>query len=290
MKQTTRRAFTLIELLVVIAIIAVLIALLLPAVQQAREAARRSQCKNSLKQIGLAIHNYHDSFNTIPPGWISTNLFGWNSMILPNMDQGPLYSALNFNNVWTADATNPIKILPVLRCASDTGTPTVTTLVTAGRSNYAGVGGSSTITTTTNLVITTGGSFGENSKHNFRDHTDGLSNTLIVGERKSAGGASQNPGGDTVWVGIANDNTSAGQCLIIGDTAAVDAPNNKGTNSATVSYIASTSPMEGYSSFHVGGAQFLLGDGSVRFISENVNTTTYANPRTIADGQVLGDF
>src|SRR4249920_1165294 len=89
------RGFTLIELLVVIAIIAVLVALLLPAVQQAREAARRASCKSNLKQIGLALHNYHETANTMPPGWIGGNRWGWAVMILPQIDQAPLYSTLS---------------------------------------------------------------------------------------------------------------------------------------------------------------------------------------------------
>ena len=99
--------FTLIELLVVIAIIAVLIALLLPAVQQAREAARRTQCKNNLKQIGLAIHNYHDAFNLVPPGWVGVTMgqpdvsgingWGWASRLLPQIDQAPLRNLINDN-------------------------------------------------------------------------------------------------------------------------------------------------------------------------------------------------
>src|SRR5512132_3123304 len=94
--RTSKRSmgFTLIELLVVIAIIAVLIALLLPAVQQAREAARRTQCKNNLKQIGIALHSYHDTSITLPPGWISTNRWGAGTMILPYVDQAPLYNAI----------------------------------------------------------------------------------------------------------------------------------------------------------------------------------------------------
>src|SRR5512136_2835831 len=113
-----KRGFTLIELLVVIAIIAVLVALLLPAVQQAREAARRTQCRSSLKQLGLAFHNYHEAFGTFPPGWISkvgdpfpgngqsgnivtgeTSLWAWGAMILPYIDQQPLSDALNVGNV-----------------------------------------------------------------------------------------------------------------------------------------------------------------------------------------------
>src|SRR6478609_9116964 len=105
-----RRAFTLIELLVVIAIIAVLIALLLPAVQQAREAARRTQCRNNLKQIGLALHNYHDAYQLFPPGYVDRNGnpdltpdndlgpgWGWASFILPQLDQGNVYNQINFN-------------------------------------------------------------------------------------------------------------------------------------------------------------------------------------------------
>src|SRR6201996_1630152 len=108
------KGFTLIELLVVIAIIAVLIALLLPAVEQAREAARRTQCKNNLKQMGLALHNYHDTNNTFPPGWIGQSTaaysgFGWNTMLLPSIDQGPLYNSLaqsSIPNMLTGLAAN----------------------------------------------------------------------------------------------------------------------------------------------------------------------------------------
>ncbi|OYW13961.1 MAG: hypothetical protein B7Z55_16195, partial [Planctomycetales bacterium 12-60-4] len=127
-----RRGFTLIELLVVIAIIAILIALLLPAVQQAREAARRSQCVNNLKQLGLAIHNYHDNFNAFPPGWIGvTNRtpdtegnsgFAWGAHLLPQLDQSPLYGRLNFNRECYDPAFNAVAmstVLPAFRCPSD---------------------------------------------------------------------------------------------------------------------------------------------------------------------------
>ena len=119
MRRSGIRGFTLIELLVVIAIIAILIALLLPAVQQAREAARRTQCKNNLKQIGLAMHNYHDVYLGFPPGYMNTapyhangngpisgnySQWVWGAMILPYIDQAPLYSRLQVGDIRLADA------------------------------------------------------------------------------------------------------------------------------------------------------------------------------------------
>jgi prepilin-type N-terminal cleavage/methylation domain-containing protein len=223
-----RKAFTLIELLVVIAIIAVLIALLLPAVQQAREAARRTQCKNNLKQLGLALHNYHDTANTFPPGWIGKSSgnysgFGWNSMLLPYVDQGPLYNILSQGGIpnmltgLAANTTTTVKTtdstLGALRCPSDPGPPTgtVTTggTVQFGRSNYPAVCGFDPLQTgiSTNWASTAaqvppatsfqkmstywvdqvvnqwGGCFGENTRKGIRDMTDGASNSFVIGER-----------------------------------------------------------------------------------------------------------
>lgn len=199
--------FTLIELLVVIAIIAILIALLLPAVQQAREAARRSQCKNNLKQIALALHNYHDALNVFPPGMTGYgvsigghNGLAWSSHILPFMDQEPLHSRfdMNYNNAFYRSLQNNLvsqSILPVYRCPSDVGPKTATlfgSIFDQATSNYPanfGIGGpGSNCGASSNAYIA--GVFGINTNIRIRNLTDGSSNVLLVGERRMSPGCS----------------------------------------------------------------------------------------------------
>ena len=143
--QAKKNGFTLIELLVVISIIAILVSLLFPAVQQAREAARRTQCKNNLKQMGIAFHSYHDSHRMFPPGWVEAsgniptrppeNGFSWAAFILPQLDQGNLYSQIRFTApLYLEPDRNPsttviennetlvaTQVIPVFRCPSDAG-------------------------------------------------------------------------------------------------------------------------------------------------------------------------
>ena len=330
-------AFTLIELLVVIAIIAVLIALLLPAVQQAREAARRTQCKSSLKQIGLALHNYHETSRTLPPGMLGApgtadgSLWGWGTMILPHIDQSPLYLQLSqapngashftglpasgFGAAMTS--FNPPCVLlqtrlPVMRCASDTGSDLVTIPATGlngsradnttqfGRANYAGVVGS-TYDPSSGLLMTNG-AFGESLCTSFRDFTDGLSTTFLIGERRSPTVvAGMYTGGDTIWGG-ANDDEGPyidwqGFAVTLGVCDLWDKLNLKSSTPPTVGTINNNQPYTAFSSAHVGGAHFLMGDGSVRFISDNIATgapglpgSLYQNLAGRNDGQVIGDF
>ncbi|WP_339732886.1 DUF1559 domain-containing protein [uncultured Gimesia sp.] len=296
------RGFTLIELLVVIAIIAILIALLLPAVQQAREAARRSTCKNNLKQIGLALHNYHDTHRAFPfsyqgvssgaPNTGATNGLGiaWGTYILPFMDQAPLYNLISgrmFGTTgngagihWQSDTTATVgtttlakTVIPAYNCPSDPMSGINVDRGSYGKSNYLAVvgtdwDGSGPITG--GATTTYQGAFYGNSSTRIRDFTDGVSNALIVGERTTKGAAN---GG--IWIGARgtrSDNglrTSSAGSFLINNAAATD-----GAASST----------------HVGGCHFLLGDGRVRFLSENMNSETYELLGLINDGKVIGEF
>jgi prepilin-type N-terminal cleavage/methylation domain-containing protein len=296
-----RRGFTLIELLVVIAIIAILIALLLPAVQQAREAARRTQCRNNLKQIGLALHNYHDVHNTLPSGWIGAaggvhdiagnNNFGWSVFLLPYIDQAPLYNQFNFN-VGILDPVHNeerVQILPFFRCPSDTGTPiwqmvsaanTNTVLTTLSTSNYVGSFGTSELEDCENSIANpngTGlisgqcrgnGSLYHNSKVLLRDFADGTSNTFICGERVSTAGYS-------TWVGVVPGGQEA-MARVLG--VADHNPNHVPLH------------LDDFSSQHVGGALFVMGDGAVRFISGNIDRNLYQGLFTLRGGEAPGEF
>lgn len=333
-----RPGFTLIELLVVIAIIAILIALLLPAVQQAREAARRTQCKNNVKQLGLALHNYHDTFLTFPPGGVASTTvgapyqgWGWNTMILPYMDQAPLYNQFNFSNSMQVTInTQPTVMntqIGALRCPSDVGanivnyvdvSPTVaaagvTQTNQFGRSNYLGVvGWWNNGGTPTGLVVNNPpqtalyrGIFGGNSKVNIGAMTDGTSNAIVIGERytPSAGGQASvgQPVGHGAWAGSPNPLSIDGLATIFGDTAVANTASYNGTtpqagilNSYRINGnnngTASRGQTSGFGSLHVGGCHFLIGDGTVRYISENIDTTIYRNLGTINDGNPIGEF
>lgn len=301
-----RQGFTLIELLVVIAIIAILIALLLPAVQQAREAARRTQCKNNLKQMGLALHNYHDSALQFPPVIIyqanptqcpadpcNEPSWGWNAMILPYLDQGPLYNSLNIGPETLRNAlANTTKrammqnSFPAFRCPSDVG-QILTAQAIAGqltsRSNYPGVSGTGP-RAYYNSSAAQVGIFGQRNRGTkMSDITDGTSNTYLVGERCSKMKTNTD---DTYshWVGVSEGNMDAsgfkGAFEVAGSTGyAMNTPQ-----------LANWMYRSWFSSNHTGGGHFLMGDGSVRFTSENIDLGMYGSLTTYNRGEVVGDF
>lgn len=346
MKKGIKKGFTLIELLVVIAIIAILIALLLPAVQQAREAARRSQCKNNLKQIGLALHNYHETAGTLPPGIINTdwagaaptmhgNQFAWSLMILPFLDQAPLFK--KFNSTQRLDAGNNLvlarEILTAYRCPSDTGESQADQSavgVGLGTSNYPGnfgVGDPNNASAPTQITgppadtsgpgIAPGvnaarfcqGIFGQNTKVRFRDVKDGSSNVFYVGERRmgrtcnatDAGGLSGKNGDAypvinacTFWAGTTGATPDTAFVTVVGTTT-VGTPLAGGVPGAAIKIKLNNNLHQddttiGFNSYHTGGAHFLMGDGTVRFITESVDNNTYINLSRRSDGATLGQF
>lgn len=195
--MSNRRGFTLIELLVVIAIIAILVALLLPAVQQAREAARRAQCKNNLKQIGLALHNYQSALNVFPPSYCIGNGDGgkWSPMarILPYVDQANLYNLANLDINYSSgvNATSGVTemSIPMNRCPSE-----VNSTIRLGPPNYcppsyAFNGGTWKVFTHAPIITNGGtpgdGAFAPNSRFGPQSFTDGMSNTLCYSEVKT---------------------------------------------------------------------------------------------------------
>lgn len=311
-RQKNYEGFTLIELLVVIAIIAVLIALLLPAVQQAREAARRSQCKNNLKQIGLALHNYHDVHRVFPMGLVDASAsqnctvagWGWMVFILPHIDQAPLYQKMEVSSktlnqhrgsttetVTTEETRTPIA---AYMCPTDVGPAINSRRGGHAKTNYIGVYGSGMSTGNDNeeprgypdtnaRSAKFNGLFAGNSSVRMRDITDGTSNTFAVGEvdiadhKVGTTTVSRNGG---VWIGNYGISRWGGVFFDARIGTLINA--NAGTNPAWANTAV-------FSSLHTGGAHFLKADGSVHFISENISGTTYERLANRKDGEVVGE-
>ena len=317
MRKTRFSGFTLIELLVVIAIIAVLIALLLPAVQQAREAARRTQCKNNLKQLGLAIHNYHDTYTRMPGnnGNLDGGCCGGGAnflvMILPYIDQAPLYNSINMGvgspcgtpalpRCFPLNSTGSTPYYAVtitaFQCPTDTspkfyGTSAITNYApsfgpivgispngcTAYPGNTFNDAGTFDDTTHTGVSIP-GISNRDGWFPQFRDISDGMSNTILMGEtRPECSDHEQNS-----WAAVNSH--------WITTTAPINYNTCPGAPGQPCNAVNNWMTSMGYKSRHSGGAQLLLGDGGVRFVSENIDYMTYQRLGDRHDGQVVGDF
>jgi len=295
------RAFTLIELLVVIAIIGVLVGLLLPAVQAAREAARRAQCVNNLKQLGLALHNYEGTHQTLPPGYVSavdatgTDLgpgWGWAAMVLPQLEQPATFSAVNFSiGVETSgNLTARLVTVASFLCPSDrvdpswpvvdrnalTGAPK-REICRVAPSNYVGMNGFSEPGPDGEGVLF------RNSRVAFRDVTDGLSQTIAVGERSHLLGAATWTGAVTGALLYDDDGDT------IGTTDLETAPGMVlGHSGEGVGPGANRSEPNQFYSLHAGlGVNFLFADGHVTYLKSTMNYKTYVALSTRAGGEAI---
>lgn len=293
--------FTLVELLVVIAIIAVLMGLLLPAVQMAREAARRTQCQNNLRQLGLALLNYESTRQHFPAGWIVRRSdvldpdreqpgYAWSHTIMPNLELANLYDQFDRNLPVNHVNHHPLirNYLSVFVCPSDVGPnsaiptdvleehpivspgdhvthdPPPDPLPEIAKSNYLGVFGTVEISPT---VVESDGMFFRNSRLRIAQVTDGASNTFFVGERASDLGIS-------TWSGVMHE-----------------VPEPIARILGTCDHPPSPTPthFEDFGSHHLGGANFLLVDGSIRFIPEEISPETYVALATRSGKEVVAE-
>lgn len=294
-----RRGFTLIELLVVVAIIAILIGLLLPAVQKVRAAAARAQCVNNLKQIGLALQNYHDTATSFPSGYVSGfdaggndtgPGWGWASFLLPQLEQQAVHAAVRFDLPIEApaNASARVQFLKAYTCPSDApgltwtaktydlaGNP-VGTVCDVASANYVGVFG------TSEPGVDGDGVFGRNTKTRIRDITDGTSSTVVVGERSvglgqatwvgSVAGANLFPQPGSTAPPVLNNASG----MVLGHTGDGNGPG------APNSYVNQ------FSSRHTGGANFAFADGHVEFLKTAMTYTVYKALSTRAGGESVG--
>lgn len=304
-RRCARRAFSLIELFTCIAVIAILIALLLPAVQQAREAARRIQCRSNLKQIALGLHNYHSTFAIFPSGqyWCKPGTpcssgpyyahgWGWSASLLPYIEQSSVYHGFDFS----LSPRDPFHVkqlvipISLFQCPSDiTRRSVVPPSALAFRperlatSNYCGNGGSFSLSFEAPFVAKdeswTNGVLGRDSARRTRDITDGLSNTFLLGEV-----IHYNFPWDPTLYGHWDPPTRTACC-----TLTLARHGNRRLNPGPAAPVDDR--REGFSSLHDGGAHFALCDGSVRFVSETVDnssrqrtTTTMHDAFDIANG------
>lgn len=292
--------FTLVELLVVITIIGILIALLLPAVQSAREAARRMQCANNLKQMGLAVHNYAGVWGEyFPPGPQGNFKHGLFSLMLPYLEQQPLYDQLDLEGVTYITRTDPMRftVVPCYICPSWPYKSAYTLAEVAsydsaagGATLYQGVAGAFPNEKPNSVSSSVGnipknGMFSANVVRRMGDVTDGLSNTLTIGEfahlDEDGGSYAQAPGSVRAWINSGFTLGSVDDVALMASKVVVYPIN------ARVNRISDGIPFNHlpFTSFHTGGENVLVGDGSVTFLDENMNFLLYQQLSTVARGE-----
>ncbi|MCR9116183.1 MAG: DUF1559 domain-containing protein [bacterium] len=310
--RSSRSAFTLVELLVVIAIIGVLIALLLPAVQAAREAARRSSCSNKLKQLGLAMHNFHDVNRNFPPGCVNTRSpypceesgggsthknkvtkAPWSVHLLPYIEQGNLYERFDLSGTFNGFIPDNSNVnsdnraaqetpLVAFQCPSDPKSNPSTTACSYSAVMGGGTVGDAVCTPTNygSAGFFDNGMFYQNSETRMADITDGTTNCFMIGEIVARRPVTSDSDFGTSWAS-AWRHQSAQYSQPLGSVAAVD-PINSNAGIANSSNCLS--------SFHPTGAQVLNADASVHFLSETMDVNAYRQLAQRADGLPTGGY
>ncbi|QDV27821.1 DUF1559 domain-containing protein [Aureliella helgolandensis] len=309
--MSRQRGFTLVELLVVIAIIGILVGLLLPAVQAAREAARRMSCSNNVKQLTLAMHNYESSHKKLPFGW-NTHGTLWSAMLLPYIEQGNLYSTLEFSESrnWatnnTPNETSLSVVMSAFRCPSLPIQEHLDYNSVAGRVpvSYRASGGSEVTSDDTSTrpipdtksfeMLNLNGAFYACSATRFGDIPDGLSNTVLIGESQTDPEFVKDGQGMDFW---AIGSPQADPCRCTGSNNGTEFSEAAGSFYMAMNLRIHDPGAHGrlielaFGSYHVGGGTFGLGDGSVQFISDSIDLQTYRNLGARNDGQVVqADF
>lgn len=301
--QHRRPGFTLVELLVVIAVIAVLVALLLPAVQAAREAARRISCSNNLHQMGIALHNYHDAMRKFPPGVVYPNGTFWSGSLLPYIEQGPLFNTLDFSQSWsepgTGNATACATYLSVYRCPSSTVPQHIGVAGQGvdGRvpATYIAVASGTDTRESGNAPDHAGlpdrdGLMFVNSATRVASIVDGTSNSLAIGEALFL----------PVGVGLDLDmgpNQLVDHWYIGTDGLGIGWPNGIrevseaiGSTGVPLNGLEMDIPADykelGFSSRHIGGCLFVFADSHVQFVSDSIDSQVYSHLGTVAGHEV----
>lgn len=347
LRNRNRSGLTILDVVVTIVILLVLAALLLPATRRVRPVARRSQCKNHLKQIGLSLMNYHDIYKAFPPGWIAASTpakssgFGWSFHILPQIDQEPLFRQFDSHERLADKGSGNFELvateLNVYRCASDPGATQTKSRrgLLLGNTNYVGNFGVGLPATYSTMPGSEGelvdtkylqGIFGPNSSVNIQDVKDGMSNVVLVGERRMPHEGVEWPIGkedgrfNSYWAGIPSIDSVSPLVIVAtatGGQIELNGENDQLPETGNVTAVTSLEERKslpyfainrnvrlgvtlsgenqdmvtaGFSSWHTGGCQMVLGDGTVRFVSENIDPTIYTNLVRRSDGATLGEF